>query len=188
MTLASPRPPSPQPAPADAPARTVARQLAVAGLGVKVSPRRETCELTVLGVTGGKSLMTLSPGGQARWYYEPAAGPATSPAALALIIAHLLGAPPGMVSVAAHRALPLKGQVGRALHDAGLTVTLRVSEDLDSFEATTSIDVTSPGRSQLGTITLSDDAAVDWRCDLWAAFGGNPAAWIDVIIPILCPR
>jgi hypothetical protein len=32
---------------------------------------------------------------------------------------------------------------------------------------------------------LSDDAALDWRCDWHAAFPGNPAALIDVITPIL---
>ncbi|HEX4254625.1 MAG TPA: hypothetical protein VH089_06030 [Streptosporangiaceae bacterium] len=44
-------------------------------------------------------------------------------------------------------ALPLKGQAGRALQDQGLAVTLRVSEDLESFEATTDIDITSPLRA-----------------------------------------
>lgn len=65
---------------------------------------------------------------------------------------------------------------------------LRVSEDLESFEATTDIDITSPARPWLGTVTLSDDAAVDWRCDWQAAFQGNAASLIDVIIPILRHR
>ena len=71
------------------------------------------------------------------------------------------------------------------MQDRGLAVALRVSEDLESFEATTDIEVTSPARPWLGTITLSDDAALDWRCDWRAAFHGNPAALIDVITPIL---
>jgi hypothetical protein len=65
---------------------------------------------------------------------------------------------------------------------------LRISEDPESFEATTDIDITRPGRPQLGTITLSDDAAIDWHCDWRAAFGGNPAALIDAITPILRHR
>jgi hypothetical protein len=188
MTLVSPLSPSPEPAPADAPARTLARQLAAAGLGVEVSRRRDTCELTIVGVTGGKSFVALSSSGRARWYYEPADGPGTSPAVLTSIIAYLLGTPPGTASLAAYRALPLKGQVGRTLQDQGLTVTLRISEDLESFEATTAIDVTSAARPWLGTITMSDDAALDWHCDLQAAFRGNPAALIDVITPILRHR
>jgi hypothetical protein len=169
----------------DIPAGLLARRLAVAGLGVQVSRRRDTCELTILRMPAGKSLVALGTRGQARWYYEPAPGPSAAPAALASIIAHLLGAPHGTTSPVAYHALPLKGQVGRSLQDRGLTVTLRVSEDLDSFEATTDIEVTSPTRPSLGTVTLSDDAAVDWRCNWQAAFQGNPAALIDVITPIL---
>jgi hypothetical protein len=84
--------------------------------------------------------------------------------------------------------MPLKGQVGRTLQDQGLTVTLRTSEDLESFEATTDIDITSPARPQLGTITVSDDAALDWHLNWRAAFHGNPAALIDTITPILRHR
>jgi hypothetical protein len=162
----------------------LARRLAAAGMGVQVTHRAGTCELAIVGVARGKSLVALEPTGQARWYYEPAAGPATSPATLTAIITYLLNAP-SPASLAAYRALPLKGQVGRALQDQGLAVTLRVSEDLESFEATTDIDITSPAHPRLGTVTLSDDAVLDWRCDWRAAFRGNAAGLIDVIAPIL---
>jgi hypothetical protein len=89
-------------------------------MGVQLSQRRDTCELTIMGAVSGKSFVTLSTSGQARWYYEPAAGPLTSPA-----------------------------------------------------------------RPWLGTVTLSDDAALDWRLDWRAAFGENPATLVDVIAPIL---
>jgi hypothetical protein len=169
----------------DEPALVLARRLAAAGMGVEISRHRATCQLTILGVAGGKSFVALDTSGQARWYYEPAAGPGSSAAALAAIIAYLLGASRGTTSLAAYHALPLKGQVGRSLQDQGLAVALRVSEDVESFEATTDIDVASPARPWLGTVTLSDDAALNWRCDLRAAFRGDPAALIDVLIPIL---
>jgi hypothetical protein len=187
--LAQPlHPPIPSGTSLAVPAGLLARRLAATGLGVQVSRRRDTCELTILGTVSGKSLVALDTSGQARWYYEPDAGPTTSPAALTAIIAHLLSAPHGPASPAAYRAFPLKGQVGRSLQDRGLAVALRVSEDPDSFEATTSIDITSPTRPWLGTVTLSDDAAVDWHLDLRAAFHGNPAALIDLITPILRHR
>jgi hypothetical protein len=166
------------------PAGLLARRLAAAGLGVQVTHRAGTCELAIAGVARGKSLVALEPGGQARWYYEPAAGAASTPAALTAIIAYLLNAP-SPASLAAYQALPLKGQAGRALQDQGLTVVLRVSEDLESFEATTDIEVTSPAWPQLGAVTLSDDAALDWHLDWRAAFRGDPAALIDVITPVL---
>jgi hypothetical protein len=172
----------------DTPAQVLARRLATAGMGVEVSTRRGGCELTVLGVKSGKCLVTLNPSGQARWYHEPAAGPATRPAALAAIIAYLLSAPHDPAALAPYRALPLKGQIGRALQDQGLSVALRISEDLGSFEATTDIDITSPAKPQLGTIRLSDDAALDWHLNWQEAFPGNPADLIDVIIPVLRRR
>ena len=92
---------------------------------------------------------------------------------------HILGAPhtagttPG---AAAYQAFPLKGAVGRCLQDRGLTVALRICEDLESFEATTDIEVTSPARPWLGTVQLADNGDLDWECDYRAAFHGDPAA------------
>jgi hypothetical protein len=170
------------------PSRPLARRLAAAGMSVQVSRHRDTCELTIVGAATGKSLLALSAGGQARWYYEPAAGPLTSPATLTTIIGYLLQAPHPTTTLATYRTLPLKGQVGRALQDQGLTVALRVSEDLDSFEATTDIDITSPTHPQLGIITMSDDAALDWHLNWPKAFHGNPVTLIDMITPILRDR
>jgi hypothetical protein len=183
---------TPQPIASDTapviPAGLMARQLASAGLAVEISHRQGPCELVILGQMNGKSFVALKTGGQARWYYEPPAGPSSSPATLTKIITYLLGAPDGTTSPAAYLALPPKGQVGRTLQDRGLAVTLRVSEDLESFEATTDIEVTNPARLQLGTITVSDDAALDWHLNLREAFRGNPATWIDMITPILRGR
>jgi hypothetical protein len=185
MTAVLPQLSSPA-APQDTvPVPALSRRLAAAGLGVQVSRTRDACELAITGVTAGKALLALGASGQARWYYEPAAGPAASPATLAAIIAYLLEVPQDTATLVPYRALPLKGQVGRALQDQGLAVALRVSEDWESFEATTDIDITSPTRPWLGTICLSDDAAIDWRLDWRAAFHENPAALIDVITPIL---
>jgi hypothetical protein len=175
-------------APGCLPAWVLARRLAAAGLGVRYSARRDECQLTILGVATGKAFLALGASGQARWLYEPAAGLADDPAALTAIIAYLLGVPSTPASAQDYRAFPLKGQVGRSLQDRGLAVALRVSEDWESFEATTDIEVTSPGRPQFGTITMSDDGVLDWSCDLRAAFGGNPAALVDTIIPVLRGR
>ncbi len=90
--------------------------------------------------------MALDTSGQARWYYEPAAGLGTDPATLTAIIAYLLGTPHGAASLAGLPCPAAEGAVGRSLQDRGLTVALQVSEDLESFEATTDIEVTSPAR------------------------------------------
>ena len=75
--------------------------------------------------------------------------------------------------------------MGRCLQDRGLTVTLKVREDLESFEATTDIEVNSPARPWLGTVRLSDNGHIEWDCDYRAAFHGDPGALIDVIAPVI---
>ena len=164
------------------------RRLAAAGFGVHGTRWRDRHELILLNVTAARSCLTVTDSGRAQWHYEPATGRGTDPATLTAIIVHILGAPhtagttPG---VAAYRAFPLKGAVGRCLQDRGLTVTLRISEDLESFEATTEIEVTSPARPWLGAVQLADDGDLDWDCDYRAAFHGDIAAMADVIAPIL---
>ena len=135
------------------PAQAITRRLAAAGLAVHATAAAGQRELIILNVPGARSCLTLTGTGYAQWHYEPATGPATDAATLTAIIAHILGAPHAADSTpgaGAYRAFPLKGTVGRCLQDRGLTVTLQVSEDLESFEATTDIEVTSPARPWLG--------------------------------------
>ena len=87
-----------------------------------------------------------------------------------------------------HQGFPLKGAVGRHLQSRGLTVMLRTEEDLESFEATTDIEVTSPARPWLGLVRLSDNGHIEWDCDYRTAYHGDPGAFIDVIAPILRPH
>ena len=170
------------------PVQMLTRRLAAAGFGVHCTRWRDRHELILLNVTAARSCLTLTDDGCARWHYEPATGPGTDPATLTAIIVHILGAPhtagttPG---TAAYRAFLLKGAVGRCLQDRGLTVALRVREDLESFEATTEIEVISPARPWLGTVQLTDDGHLDWECDYRAAFHGDVAALADVIAAIL---
>ena len=170
------------------PAQMLTRRLAAAGFGVHGTRWQDRHELILLNVTAARCCLTVTDSGRAQWHYEPASGPGTDPATLTAIIVHILGAPhtagttPG---VAAYRAFPLKGAVGRYLQDRGLTVTLRISEDLESFEATTAIEVTSPARPWLGAVQLTDNGDLDWECDYRAAFHGDPAQLADVIAAIL---
>ena len=166
---------------------TWTQRLAAGGFGVRSSRWRDRHELIILNVPGGQSSLTITGDGHAHWYYEPRARP-PSAAVLAAIIVHILGAPrpaDAASGVAAYRAFPLKGAVGRCLQDRGLAVALRISEDPESFEATTSIQVTSPARPWLGAVQLTDDGHLDWECDYHTAFHGDPGQLADVIAPIL---
>ena len=168
MTPAKPPDPSRCAGPGTGPAQVITRRLAASAAGVHGRGRGDHCELVILNVPGARSCLTLTGTGWAQWHYEPATGPATDPATLTAIIEHILGAPraagcaPGP---AAYQAFPLKGAIGRSVQDRGLTVALRVSEDLESFEATTDIEVTSPARPWPGLVRLSDNGHIEWDCD-----------------------
>ena len=170
------------------PAQMLTRRLAAAGFGAHGTRWRDRHELTILNVTAARSCLTLTDGGCAQWHYEPLTGRAADADTLAAIIVHILSAPHTIDStpgVTAYRAFPLKGAVGRCLQDRGLTVALRISEDLESFEATTAIEVTSPARPWLGAVQLADNGDLDWECDYRTAFHGDIAALADVIAAIL---
>ena len=177
------------------PAQLITRRLAACGFGVHLSHWRDREELVIFNVSGARSCLTLTSCGHARWHYEPSTGPATDAATLAGIILRILSAasPPDLGrDVRAIRrercpdqGFPLKGAVGRYLQDWGLTVTLLVDEDLESFEATTETEVTSPARPLLGAVRLADDGHLDWECDYRAAFHGETAALADIIALIL---
>ena len=173
------------------PVQVLTRRLAAAGFGVYSSRWRDRHELILLNVAAARSCLTVTDAGRARWHYEPATGCKYDPATLTAIIVHILGAPHTAGTtpdVTAYRVFPLKGTVGRCLQDRGLTVTLRISEDLESFEATTDIEVTSPARPWLGTVQFADNGDLDWDCDYRAALHGDVAALADVIAPILHAR
>jgi len=169
------------------PAQMITRRLAAAGFGVHGTRWQDRHELIIGNVTAARSCLTLTGSGCARWHYEPT-GHAPGAAMLAAIIVHILGAPhmaDSTTGVDAYRAFPLKGAVGRCLQDRGLTVTLRVCEDWESFEATTDIEVSSPARPWLGAVRLADNGHLDWECDYRATFHGDPGQLADMIAPIL---
>ncbi len=104
------------------PPQILIQRLAGAGFGVHGTRWQDRHELTILNVTAARSCLTLTDSGCARWHYEPAAGPAAGAVTLAAIIVHILGAPHAGASipgVAAYRAFPLKGAVGRSLARPG---------------------------------------------------------------------
>jgi hypothetical protein len=163
----------------------ITRRLTAFGFTVERHDWRDWHVLVISGVSGGRSCLTFT-AGQVRWYHEFGAGPGTDPVALTAIIARIFTVPaPAAAAHQAYRAFPLKGRVGRLLQDAGLTVNLRVCEDLESFEATTDIEITSPERPWLGTVRLSDHADLEWDCGHRARFPRGPGAMIDLIAPVL---
>ena len=141
--------------------------------------------VTVLNAAHARSLLTAGHNGIIRWHYEPCTGPVTEPAAITHLVSHLLGAPASQPPSDNYRTFLLKGAAGRQLQDLGLTVTLLVDQDLESFDVTAHIHITNPARPERGTVRVSDLADIEWDYpyrDTPATCAGILA---DTLIPIL---
>jgi hypothetical protein len=169
-------------------ARLVIDTLAGEGFGTQTREWEELWNLTITGARHGRSCLTVGDDGYLRWDYEPGPGPDTSPAALAALALRLLGAagsPRRPVRDDAYPALLLKGAVGRLLEERGMKVGLLSFEDLESFEVVAEIEVMNPARPQRGKVRITDNGDVEWICQARDAFGGDVAAVVAVIAPIL---
>ncbi len=167
-------------------ARLVIEQLVGHGFGVQTREWPELWELTVVGVTGGRSGLTVAGDGFLRWSYQPDNGLRSSPADLAGIVLHLFGADTrNLPDGSAYRSFLLKGAVGRLLQDRGMKVELLTYEDLESFDVVAEISATCPDRPEMGTVRVSDHADVEWECRTAEAFGGDPGRMVAVVAPVL---
>jgi hypothetical protein len=162
--------------------------LAGEGFGAQTREWDELWNLTITGARRGRSCLTVGDDGYLRWDYESGHGPATSPAGLAMLVLRLLGAA-GIQGAPprddAYPALLLKGAVGRLLEDRGMKVGLLSYEDLESFEVVAEIEVTNPRCPQRGKARVTDNGDVEWICHAREAFGGDAAAIVGVIAPVL---
>jgi hypothetical protein len=169
-------------------ARLITDRLAAQGFGVRVREWGEVQNLTIVGVRQARSCLTVADDGHLRWDYQPEPGPRTSPAALARIVLHILGAEPAdgrPLDDGAYPAFPLKGATGRLLQDHGLVVQLLTCEDTESFDVVAEISVTRPGRPERGTVKVNDDGDIEWGCQARQAFGGDAGAVVAVVAPVL---
>ena len=169
-------------------ARLVIDTLAGEGFGVQTREWDELWNLTITGVRRGKACLTVADDGYLRWDYEPEAGADAGPARIAALVLRLLGAPAGPGTPMRDDAYPrllLKGAVGRLLEEQGMKVGLLSYEDLESFEVVAEIEVTSPARPGRGKVRVTDRGDMEWVCRAGEAFGGDPAAAVAIIAPVL---
>ncbi len=173
----------------EGPAQRITSRLTAHGFGVQ---GRQWGDITHLAITGAQqawSCLTVADDGDLRWDYQPQPGPHTSPATLAAITLHLLGAAPAghrPLDDGAYRTFTVKGAAGRLLQDHGLKVELLTCEDLESFDAVAEIAVTSPARPGRGRVRINDHGDLEWGCQASRALDdGDPAAIVALIAPIL---
>lgn len=99
--------------------------------------------------------------------YRPFAGRHVDPGQLASLVRGLLDpeAPEGEPVVLRRDDLTLKGVVGRALADQGLSVSVHML-DIDQyfFDIYAEIHLINPAKPERGSVNLSDDGGMWWSC------------------------
>jgi hypothetical protein len=170
-------------------AQLITDQLTAHGFGVQARHWGDVTNLTIVGVQQARSCLTVAGDGDLRWDYQPQPGPHTSPATLAAITLHILGAAPAghrPLDDGTYRAFPVKGAAGRLLQDHGLKVSLLTCEDTESFDVVAEIAVTNPHQPGRGRVRINDNADLAWGCPAGQAFdAGDAGAIVALIAPIL---
>ena len=113
----------------------------------------------------------------------------TSPADLARIVARMLGTDYTSPQQHAHlhRGLTPAGAAGRDLKARGMTVTLTVAEDDETYTVYAGIVITSPARPERGKVVLDDSGWLYWECHADDIPAG-PADLADTVADILTPN
>jgi hypothetical protein len=111
-----------------------------------------------------------------------------SPADTARVVARMLGTdytcPQQYVHL--HQGIPLPGAVGREMKARGMTVTLDVMPDEETYSAFVAIVITNPACPERGTVHLEKNW-VCWECYDGEITGG-PAELAGTVADILTPR
>src|SRR5579863_2282700 len=149
----------------------------LAGNGFELGlPESGDGRLLSIATPAAQCALAVEDSGSVAFDWNPVAGSAVDPLALADVSSALLTGQAGQSrweSDCGERSdLTLKGRVGRELQARGLRVGLEVYPDELSFEAHTAIVATAPGTSLDAEVRVSDDGQLNWQRD----YGAQAAA------------
>jgi hypothetical protein len=147
--------------------RTVADALTAHGFDISVPAEEQACHLQLTNVRGALCDLTLTSHGAMIWEYRPFRGTWTSPAQIASMVLAILGVDSCGLAIRHYPGLALKGLVGRALAEYGMTVDVKVVyQDDVNYEIHAEIEVTNPAHPGRGFVRVADDATIRWECQL----------------------
>jgi hypothetical protein len=171
--------------PPEAALAAVADGLTAAGFDISIPGEEQACHLHLTNVRGALCDLALTNRGAMIWTYRPFRGTWTSPAQIAATALGVLGAeaaPDHGMSIRHYPGLTLKGLVGRALAERGMTVDVKVIyQDDVNYEIHAEIEATNPAWPGRGFVRVSDDATIRWGCQLTSATSGEGLG-LDVIV------
>lgn len=158
-------------------AEAIADTLTDSGFDVRSPTCGSAVDLKVTNVRSALCELTIWSNGAVIWDYLTFDGPRTSAEHIVSIMLDLLSPDWDETAPLRLSALPdlmLKGLVGRALVERGMTVALSKPDSDDrSFEVDAEIIITNPADLARGTAHLTDDGAICWECRLHGTAEGQ---------------
>jgi len=172
-------------------ALAVAAALAASGIEARWPfPEDRGC-LQITNVPGIRSDITIEADGHATWEYRLPDGGVTGADRIIGMTMELLSAGPADYNdpPVERECMTLKGIAGRALHERGMRVQLKIiGQDDDNFDVFPEIWVTNPARPGRGMVRADDDGVVRWECRLTGRSHISPAEFAATISRILTTR
>jgi hypothetical protein len=152
---------------AEAALRDAADALTAHGFDVSVPAEEQAFHLQLTNVRGALCDLTFTSRGAMIWEYRPFRGTWTAPAQIASMVLTILDVDSCGLAIRHYPGLALKGLVGRALAERGMTVDVKVIyQDDVNYEIHAEIQVTNPAHPGRGLVRVADDATIRWECQL----------------------
>jgi hypothetical protein len=164
----------------------MAERLTKRGLTVCTKTEEDGQLLKVTGAGTAACDLTIADGHYFACDYAPRASPTTSPAGVARTVARMLAtdytSPQRYAHL--HQGVALAGAVGRDMKARGMTVTLSVGKDDETFTVFADIVITNPAHPERGKVLLDDSCWLYWEC-YGDEVPGGPADLADTVADVL---
>lgn len=165
--------------------RVIAEGLTKHGLTVSTTGCEDSRRLKVTGTGGAACDVIVDEDYYFTCEYTPGRNRQTSPADTARVVARMLGTDYTSPQQYAHlhQGIPSPGAVGREMKARGMTVTLDVMPDEETYSAFVAIVITNPACPERGTVHLEKNW-VCWECN-GAEITGGPAELAGTVADVL---
>lgn len=152
--------------PPDESVRVIAEGLTKRGLTVRTTTCDDSRLLKVTGTGNAACDVTVAEDYYFACEYTPGRNRGTSPADTARVVARMLGTDYTSPQQYARlrEGVTQAGAVGRDMKARGMTVTLSVIEDDESYNVFADVVITNPVQRERGKVRVDSDDRVYWEC------------------------
>ncbi len=166
--------------------RVIAEGLTKRGLTVRTTTCDDSGLLKVTGTGNAACDVTVAEDCYFACEYIPGRNRRTSPAGTARIVARMLGTDYTSPQQYAHlrEGVTQAGAVGRDMKARGMTVTLNVIEDDESYTVFADVVITNPALRERGKVRVDSNDWVYWEC-YSDEIAGGPAELADTVADAL---